>query len=198
MKLSGVVRSLIIFDTGILAAGGLITPVFAIFVANNIIGGSASVAGIATSIYMFFFSIARLTSAYYVDEVLSEWQRVALLFAGTVMVGTSFLLYVFAEYPWQVYALQAMNGVGTALRYSPIMSLFTRYIDKGHESMDWGLYAVSTSLGQAAAASIGGLLAEHFGFNAVFVAVGTIVLASSVGSLIIYKEIRRVDTSRRE
>lgn len=196
MKLNSVIRLLIIFDAGTLAAGGLITPIFAIFVANSIVGGSAAVAGVATSIYLFFFSIARLISAYYVDEVLNEKQRIALLSIGTIMVGASFLFYVFARYPWQVYALQAMNGVGVALRYSPIMSLFTRYIDKGHESLDWGFYAVSTSLGQAATASIGGLLADYFGFSAVFVVVGTTILVSSITSLAIYREVKKANVTK--
>ncbi|MEM0317671.1 MAG: MFS transporter [Candidatus Nezhaarchaeales archaeon] len=195
MRLNSVVKSLIILDTNMLAASGLITPIFAIFVANNIIGGSAAVVGVATSIYMVLFSIVRLISAYYVDKVLNETQRIALLSTGTIIVGASFLLYVFATYPWQVYVLQALNGIGTALRYSSIMSLFTRYIDKGHESLEWGFYAVSTSLGQAAAASIGGLLADHFGFSTVFVIVGVIILMSSITSPSLHREVKRAYTA---
>jgi MFS family permease len=191
VKPNNVVKCLIAFDTSIVAAGALIAPVFAIFVVNNIVGGSAAVVGFATSIYMVSFSIARLTSAYYVDKKLSEKERVALSVVGTLVVGTSFLLYVVASRPWHVYALQALNGIGTALRYSPIMSLFTRYIDKGRESFEWGLYAVSTSLGQAFAASVGGALVDELGFEAVFAITGGAIMVSSLTSLALYREIKR-------
>jgi MFS family permease len=191
VKLNNVVKCLIAFDTSIVAAGALIAPIFAIFVVNNIVGGSAAVVGFATSIYMVSFSIARLTSAYYVDKKLSERGRVALSVVGVLMVGTSFLLCVAASRLWHVYALQALNGIGTALRYSPIMSLFTRYIDKGRESFEWGLYAVSTSLGQAFAASVGGALVDEFGFEAVFVITGGTIMVSSIISLALYREVKR-------
>jgi len=63
---------------------------------------------------------------------------VALSVIGALIVGVSFLLYVAASRPWHVYALQAVNGIGTALRYTSIMNLFTRYIDEGRESFEWG------------------------------------------------------------
>ncbi len=197
MKLNKVVKYLIAFDTSVVAASGLIAPVFAIFVVNNIVGGSAAVVGFATSIYMISFSIARLTSAYYVDRKLSERGRVALSVVGALVVGASFLLYVAASRPWHVYALQAVNGVGTALRYSPIMSLFTRYIDEGRESFEWGLYAVSTSLGQALAASVGGTLVDELGFEAVFVITGGAIMVSSLASLALYREIKKVTLASR-
>jgi len=141
VKLNNVVKCLIVFNTSIVAASGLINPVFAIFVVNNIIGGGVAVVGFATSIYMASFSIARLISAYYVDKVLSEGVVLSvvgalvvglsfLLYVGALVVGLSFLLYFAASRLWHVYAFQALNGLSTALRYSPIMSLFTRYIDK--------------------------------------------------------------------
>jgi len=76
VKLNNVVKCLIAFDTSIVAVSGLVAPVFAVFVVNNIVEGCAAVVGFATFIYMVSFSIARLTSAYYVDRELSERERV--------------------------------------------------------------------------------------------------------------------------
>jgi MFS family permease len=197
VKLNNVVKCLIVFDASIMAASGLVTPVFAIFVVNKIVGGSAAVVGFATSIYMASFSIARLTSAYYVDRKLSERGRMALSVLGVLAVGASFLLYVVASRPWHVYTLQAVNGIGTALRYSPIMNLFTRYIDEGRESFEWGLHAVSVSLGQALAASIGGALVDELGFETVFAITGGVVIASSFISLPLYREVERARSHRR-
>jgi predicted MFS family arabinose efflux permease len=71
------------------------------------------------------------------------------------------------------------------------MSLFTRYIDRGRESSEWGVAAVATSMGQALAAALGGMLAERYGFSAVFLAVGALVLMSSFTLIAVYKEVLR-------
>jgi len=72
------------------------------------------------------------------------------------------------------------------------MNLFTRYIDKGLESFEWGLNAVSVSLGQAATAALGGLLAEKYGFKLVFILVGVFTLIGSLIPFIIYKNISQI------
>jgi MFS family permease len=191
MRVNDVIKCLILFDFAVLTASGLVAPIFAIFVASSIVGGSVAVAGFASSLQLVSFSIARLSSAYYVDTKLSEKQRVALLALGTHLISASYFLYVAARLPWHVYLLQALNGVGVALRYSPFMSLFTRYIDRGQESSEWGVAAVATSMGQALAAAMGGMLAERYGFSAVFMAVGALVLMSSFIPIAVCREVRR-------
>jgi len=52
-----------------------------------------------------------------------------------------------------------------------------------------GLYAVSTSLGQALAASIDGALVDRLGFETVFITGGTI-MASPLISFALYRELR--------
>ena len=188
MKINGIIKYLIAFDFTVLTASGLIAPIFAIFIANNIVGGSVAIAGFASSIYMVSFSAARLISAYNVDKRLNERQRVALSILGTILVGASYFLYLAAKLPWHVYLLQVLNGIGTAFRYSPFTSLFTRHIDKGQESFEWGINAVATSLGQALTAAIGGMLAERYGFNAIFIVSGIFVLIGSFIPIMVCKE----------
>ncbi|MCS7098007.1 MAG: MFS transporter [Candidatus Methanomethyliaceae archaeon] len=186
MKINGIIKCLISFDFAVLTGSGLITPIFAIFITNRIIGGTAIVVGFASTIYLAFFSITRLASAYIVDRSLSERNKILLSILGTILVGLSYLLYIMARFPWHIYSLQALNGIGTALRYSPFMSLFTRYIDKGQESLEWGMAAVSTSMGQALTAAISGILIEEYGFNIVFSMAGIIIIMSSFIPITIY------------
>jgi DHA1 family multidrug resistance protein-like MFS transporter len=189
LKINSIIKYLIAFDFAVLTASGLIAPIFAIFIANNIVGGSVAIVGFASSIYMVSFSAARLISAYNVDKRLNERQRVALSIFGTVLVSASYLLYVVAKLPWHVYFLQVLNGIGTAFRYSPFTSLFTRYIDKGQESFEWGINGVATSLGQALTAAIGGVLAERYGFNVIFIVAGIFVLMGSFIPIMVYKKL---------
>lgn len=189
MKVNKVIKGLITFDFTFLTSMGLVTPIFAIFITNRIIGGTPLVAGLASTAYMTSFSVARLSSAYIVDKKLSEKGKILLSVFGTALAGFSYLLYVVAKLPWHVYLLQTLNGVGIGLRYSPFMNLFTRYIDKGRESLEWGMVAVSTSLGQALTAAIGGTLTEKYGFEAVFTIAGILIVVSSIIPLSIHKEL---------
>lgn len=87
MKINSIVKYLIAFEFHVLTFSGLAAPIFAIFLANNIIGGSIGVAGFASAVYMTSFSIARLASAYYVDKKLNEKRRIALSAVGTILIG---------------------------------------------------------------------------------------------------------------
>lgn len=189
MRINKVIKYLILFDFATLTGAGLIIPIFAIFITSNIIGGTAAVAGFASTIFMASFSIARLSSAYIVDKRLSDKKKVAFSIFGTVLIGISYILYVLARLPWHVYLLQTMNGIGTGFRYAPFMSLFTRHIDKGQESFEWGMAAVSTSIGQALTGAIGGVLVELYGFNLVFTLAGAFIVLSSFIPLTIYGSI---------
>lgn len=188
-------KYLILFEFHVLTVSGLTAPIFAIFVANSIVGGSIGVVGFASAIYMTIFSIARLTSAYYVDRKFSEKQRIALSAVGTVLLGLCYFLYAFATLPWHIYALQVVNAVGTAFRYSPFMSLFTRYIDRGQESFEWGINGAVTSIGQALTAAVGGVLVEKYGFKIVFIAIGATILIGLIYPYMIYRETKKLKST---
>lgn len=195
MKINSIVKYLVAFEFHVLTVSGLTAPIFAIFVASSIVGGSVGVVGFASAVYMASFSVARLASAYYVDRKFSERQRIALSAVGTVLLGFCYLLYVFARLPWHIYLLQIVNAVGVAFRYSPFMSLFTRYIDRGQESFEWGINGAVTSLGQALTAAVGGVLVEKYGFKTVFIVVGISVLIGLIYPYMIYKEVGKSKTA---
>lgn len=195
MKINSIVKYLVAFEFHVLTVSGLTAPIFAIFVANGIVGGSIGVVGFASAVYMASFSVARLVSAYYVDRKFSERQRIALSAVGTVLIGLCYLLYVFARLPRHIYLLQIVNAVGVALRYSPFMSLFTRYIDRGQESFEWGINGAVTSIGQALTAAVGGVLVEKYGFKTVFIVVGIFVLIGLIYPYMIYKEVGKSKTT---
>ncbi|MEM4576281.1 MAG: MFS transporter [Candidatus Nezhaarchaeales archaeon] len=62
-------------------------------------------------------------------------------------------------------------------------------MDKGRESLEWGMVAVSTSLGQALTAAVGGTLTEKYGFETVFTVAGILIVVSSIIPLSIHKEL---------
>ena len=63
-----VVRIMVIVDFFVNSAFGSFGPVFAIFITNQIAGGSASVAGLAAAAYWIAKSILQLPVARFLDK----------------------------------------------------------------------------------------------------------------------------------
>ena len=68
-------------------------------------------------------------------------------------------------------------------------ALFSRHMDKGKESTEWGVDAVAVGLGPGIAAALGGLAVTYLSFNFVFILVTLAGLAGVVILLVIKKKI---------
>lgn len=187
MKINKIIKILIISDFSIISSFGLIAPIFAIFIDKQIIGGGVKVAAFASTIYLLVSSLARLPISRIVDQQLTEKGRALLLIAGSILTSSCYFFYIFAKFPWQVYLLEGLIGLGCAANAAVWFDLFTRYIDKDQESFEWSIHGSAVSLGSAATAAIGGILAEKFGFSLIFILIGIFGLIGSLIPIVIYK-----------
>jgi MFS family permease len=71
-------------------------------------------------------------------------------------------------------------------------AIFTRHINKGKESTEWGLDATSVGLGAGISGAIGGWAVIKFGFNLVFITVGFVGLIGAFLLLFLKNEIKGV------
>jgi len=187
MKINKIIKILILSDFSIISSFCLIAPIFAIFISQQIIGGGVKVAGFAFTIYLLVSSLVRLPISRIVDQELREKERVLLLIGGSVLMSSCYFFYTLAKFPWQVYLLEGLIGLGYAGNVAVWFDLFTRYIDKDRESFEWSIHGSIVALGSAATAAIGGILAEKFGFNLIFILVGIFGLIGSLVPIVIYK-----------
>lgn len=151
---------------------GLITPIFAVFLTEQIRGGSLVVVGVAEMIYLGTKSIFQIPVSLLIDKTPGERIDFYSMFLGGILITLVPFLYLFAEFPWQIYILQFIYGLGSALDWPAWMGLFTRHIDENKESFEWSLQTTFEELGMAGAALVGGILAERLGFKPVFLLVG--------------------------
>ena len=59
---------LILSDILILSSFGLIATIFAVFIKDNLIGGSLITAGLATTIFLAVKSVVQLPLSWYIDN----------------------------------------------------------------------------------------------------------------------------------
>lgn len=187
MKVNKIIKILILSDFSIISSFGLIAPIFAIFITEQIIGGGVKVAGFASTIYLLVSSLVRLPISRIVDEKLRERERILLLIGGSILMSSCYFFYIFAKFPWQVYLLESLIGLGYAGNAAVWFDLFTRHIDKDRESFEWSIHGSAVCLGSAATAAIGGVLAEKFGFEPLFILVGIFGLIGSLVPIVVYK-----------
>lgn len=172
VKINRVIRFLIFSDIMIMSGWGFINPILAVFIADQVVGGSLELAGGAIMAYFFVKSILQLPVSRYLDSARGERDDFWFMIIGTATITFSAFLYIWATKPWHVYTLQIMHGVGAAMNYPSWQAIFTRHIDKHEESFEWSLYYTAIDMGSAFAAAAGGYIAQTWGYPMVFMVVG--------------------------
>lgn len=192
LKANKIVKALIWSDLAFWTGWGLLTPVFAIFILDRIEGGSALVAGFASAVLLVVKSILRIPLGKMLDKRVSEKDDYFVMVLGLLVAAIVAFGFIFASLPWHIYVLQAVHGAGLALAFAGWMAIFTRHVNKGKESTEWGFSETTLGLGMGVAGAMGGWLVTKFGFNVVFITVGIFGLAGVAFLLGLRNEIKGV------
>lgn len=190
-SINPVVRFLIISDIAIIGAGGLLAPMFALFIEDFIIGSNEMVVGLAAGIFLFTKSLVQIPAAHFIDRILGEKDDFYILFIATFITALIPLSYLFINTPEQLYAVQFIYGIVTAFTFPSFMALFTHHIDKGREGTEWGVYFTLTDLTSAVFAALSGYLALTYGFHGLIIGVSILMVAGALFLLPIRHYIRK-------
>lgn len=177
-----VIKFLIISDTVLVGAAGLLGPIFALFIEDFIIGGNEAVAGLAAGIYLFTKSIFQIPIAHLIDKIKGERDDFWLLICFTLIVAVMPLFYLVISTPIELYIVQFFMGLFVAFTFPTYMAIFTRHIDKDKEGTEWGVYFTLTDLTSALLGAIGGYVAVSEGFPTL---ITVVVILSVLGSLLL-------------
>lgn len=174
-----VIKTLITSDFLLHSGWGLIGPVFAIFITQQIQGGNIASVGFIAATYWFVKSAVQPFIAHFLDVKKGEKDDFKLLIWGMYLANLIPLGYVFVTQLWHVFLLEAIRGICMALVVPSWYGIFTRHIDKGWEAFSWSIQSTGIGLAAAFAAAFGGILVTFLGFKIVFILVGIFGLISS-------------------
>lgn len=156
-------RILLFTNSLVLFAGAMIGPIYALFVEN--IGGSLFDASITGGIFALSAGITTLAAGKYADKAKEEELIVVL---GYIAIGLGFLLYMFIETIWALFAVQMLIGFGEAI-YSPAFDkLYSKHITAKKAGREWGAWESLNYFSLFLGAVIGGFIVTKMGFNALF------------------------------
>jgi DHA1 family quinolone resistance protein-like MFS transporter len=190
MKISHVVKTLVVSDFFINAGFSVFAPVFAVFVTKQIDGGTLAVVGFAAAIFQIFKSGLQIPIAKYLDKNHGEYDDFYSMVLGTSLIAIVPFLYLFATKSIHVYAIQALYGIGASFAIPPWYAIFSRHLDKMQENVEWSLDSIAIGIGAAASAALGGLLAERFGFQFVFILGGMLAIFGAVQQVRIFRDLK--------
>lgn len=188
-----VIRLLIWSDFSLFFAFGLLAPIFAIFVIQNVSGGDIKVVGLAASFYWVARVLTTVPFSKLMDKTDGELDEYWFLVIGSYIMVFIPLFYIVAEVPWHIYLLGFINGVANSMAVPSWRIVFTNHIDRGHTGYEWSMEDVGVGISVALSSYLGALLADKFGFQLLFILVTVIgVIGITLFILPLKKNVRPV------
>ncbi|MBI5065315.1 MFS transporter [Candidatus Woesearchaeota archaeon] len=169
-------RLFILSEFLVVSGFGFIFPIFAVFVKDKLAGGSILTVGIATTIYLLGKSLLRIPISKYCDKkkLHKEFMVVGYFLMSLVPLG-----YFLINSIYQLFLVEFFFAVSAAIGRSGWYYLFTKSLPKEKEGSGWSTLKGYTGVGDAIAATIGGVLVTIFGFNTTFVIIGIMGLIAT-------------------
>ena len=184
-----VIRTLILSDFLLQSGWGLIGPIFATFITQQIRGGSLAAIGFIAATFWFTKSAVQPFIAHFLDMKEGEKDDLDFLIRGMYVANLIPLGYFFSIQLWHIFLLEFIRGLAMACVVPTWSAIFTRHIDKGWEAFSWSIESTGVGFAAGFAAVFGGILANILGFKVVFVLVSFFGLISSTVLLLIRRQI---------
>jgi len=194
--MSRIIRYLIISDVVILFGLGMMNPIFAVFITENITNGTVRVVGIATALILIVRSLFQIFIADYLDLLDDERRNFWWVMGGSILISLAPFFYASSRFPFQLYLISVLEGFGLAMTQPAWGSLFTEHITKRKKAWEWSVHDTLIGLSSALAAALGGYFVSYLGFVNLFYLVGIISLIGSFILVGLYKPI--LETQRKK
>lgn len=175
MRANKVIKLLMISDIFVVTGFGLIEPIMAVFINDNIIGGSIFTAGLASTIFMITKGIIQLPFSKHVD-LHDDHNDLKWLITGAIIIACVPFIYIFSKTIYHIFFAQLLYGIGAGLSFPTWLGLWSTHLDKKKESFEWSFYSTSVAIGSSISAVLGAAIAEFISFKYTFAFVGAMSL----------------------
>lgn len=132
--------------------------------------GSASVFATAVAIQGIFMAIV----SYYAGKLSDKSGRKPLLIWSSVALGVLIIFYAFVQQIWQLYLLQALAGIITAVAGIAEKIFLADITQKESRGADMGRYFMIIGILASISTIIGGFFVGKIPFQVAFMALGVI------------------------
>lgn len=161
-------------------ADSLFGPLYAIYVEG--IGGDLLDVGNTVALYSVMTGLLIIL----IGKLADHFNKALLATIGFALSAIGTLCYLIVQTPAQLYALQIVFAVSTALLSAPLSALFAQYIDKKKAGLLWALEGGGGRIFFVLGLVIGTAVTHKFGFATIFVTIFTFQLFATLFQARVY------------
>lgn len=186
-QMNEIVKLFIISEIFVWSAWNFVIPIIAIFAVSQIKGGNIEIAAMAFSVYLITRVVFELLCSKYCAKARTS-RQLAIVVSGLVLISLSYLGLAFADTIFWLFIFYTLIGVGMGIATPIKNSLFSTHLDKNKEIAEWGIYDALVFIGMAISSAVGGIVANQFGFQALFIISAVINLLGIIPYLLYVRQ----------
>ncbi len=187
LKTDPIVKTFIISECFFAAGWNLITPLFAIFVVEDVLQGSIELAASGFSAYLISRVIFELLAGNFWAKG-SDRKKMALISLGFCINSIAYLGFANSQNILQVFLFYIVLGAGIGISTPTKNSLFSVHLDKNKEATEWSIADATAAICMALATALGGFIAATYGFRSLFILGAVVNLIAIIPYAVIYKK----------
>lgn len=161
-------------------ADSLFGPLYAIYVQG--IGGDLLDVGNSIAVYSIATGVLIIVTGKISDKI----NKALLTTAGFTISAFATLAYLVIKTPVELYILQLVFALSTALLSAPFSALFAQHIKEEQAGLMWAFDAGGGKILTGIGISIGTFITHAFGFVAVFFAIFFLQACAAISQVVLY------------
>lgn len=185
--MNSIVKAFIISEIFLWSSWNAIIPIFAIFAATKIPGGNTEVAAASFSTYLIVRVIFELISGRYLFKS-TDMQKFIISIIGIILMSVGYVGFALTKNVSSLFIYYGVIGMGLGVASPAKNCLFSSHLDKDKEVTEWSMYDGFVFMGMAMSATIGGFVANRYGFVFLFYLVAITNLLSIIPYILYAKK----------
>ncbi len=174
------IKILIVSDTIFFSGMALVDAIFSVFIVSQIKGAGVIDIGVGNAIFMLGVLVAEPLFSKFFDAAKNPATSFYGFLIGNLLKSVFRILFIFISSVNMFYAVYFLLGIVHAVEYPAFTKVFSKHIDQGYESSEWGFKDIFISLGKVITLFASGYIAVEFGYNVLFISSAIIMVLSGV------------------
>ncbi len=162
---------------------GIVGPLMPIFAQD--LGAT----GMWLGIIFTSFSLARAIFMPIIGKISDKTSRKKFIVTGLLIYSVISLVYLLAYNVWTLTLIRFIHGIASAMVIPIAMAYIGETTEQGKEGRRMGTFNIAFFLGMGAGPLIGGVLHDHLGMHAVFIAMAILTGFSFLLTLFLLPDI---------
>lgn len=186
------VQYLLGFITFVSLGAALFSPILAVYIVDFIPKATVATVGFATALYAVVKVLVQVPLSRWMDRNKGEMDDFFVMVAGSLLTTLYFFGFVMINTVEDFYLISMIGGVGVACVFGAYYGIFSRHVDGGSEGFEWSMFSsIGMTLPIALGGAAGGILADMYGFQVIFMIAGFLAAIASIFLVLLYPYLYR-------